>query len=216
MRRDVEGLGDSEGLTLTSHVQGITRAPSPALSQSDPSMSDSSLSSMSSLSSVSSLSIHQADVERHEIPHAGPSSVAVELPGSSLASSNAALTMHAPSASRDRSAKKFHQWQGSQKRRRLKRIKAAKSTSLNGPAASYRIKSSMIAAYGAPQTSTTSFDAANLPSARGAFVGIQQRVVRKKPFTLQELMDKGFELRKWDGRYMSLKSICKQSLTGER
>lgn len=207
MTRDIAGLGDDEGLPLASHGESTARPPSPALS--DASISDSSLSSMSSLS------IHDADVvETRETPQTTPSSLGAEATELFDTSSSTAPVNVAPGiapgeseradqgGSKTRSAKEFHKWQGSKKRRQLKRTKASKSPSLSGPAASYRIKTSMKATYRTPQTSNTSFDAVDMPSARGAFVGIRQRVVRKRPFTLDELMSKGFQRRRWDGRYV--------------
>jgi hypothetical protein len=42
----------------------------------------------------------------------------------------------------------------------------------------------------------------NLPVASGAFVGVRFGAGRSKPWTMDELLQKGFDMVEWDGKYV--------------
>lgn len=86
------------------------------------------------------------------------------------------------------------------KRRHQKAIKRAEHTLQPSSPIQYRVRSSTSIKYSKPIAIKSLFSIQKMPTTHGSFTGLRQKVVRKRPFQVDELMTKGFELRKWDGR----------------
>jgi hypothetical protein len=95
-------------------------------------------------------------------------------------------------------AARTRQKAGWAKRRKNKRYEGQQA---HGPK---KIRSSTSAKYSKPFAIKVAYAVKNLPVASGAFMGIRLSTGRIKPWTMAELLQKGFEVEEWDGVYVFL------------
>ena len=98
---------------------------------------------------------------------------------------------------------------GSTGRRRRKRQAAAKMAT---DPRDYKIRSSLSLKYKDVANLKTSFDVKTLPAARGADIGLRHQIVPVSP-ALDTLLNDGFKLVKWDGRYAFTFFMCSLTQT---
>lgn len=200
LAREEEGVGDTEGLRL-DYEDGLQFT-----SQSR----KMSISSLSDCLSDMSLDPETPPCPTSSPPPSSPPSLHTPL-GPDFSVSRSASLLPPPVSSHmskstssltrsiedERRRKKSHQRQHAKKQTR-----ACAAKKLTGPPLELRIHPATAAIIHAAPVIKTRFDAHTLPATHGAFTGIRQPVVRKKVFTLTEILAKGFDLHQWDGQYV--------------
>lgn len=96
----------------------------------------------------------------------------------------------------------------SKARRAKKRQAAAALRKERGPlGVGYRVRPSTSHRLSTPQQQGTQLLMERLPAASHSWVGKNLRPERKGVWTLRELLDRGFELRQWNGRRVLMKML---------
>jgi hypothetical protein len=85
---------------------------------------------------------------------------------------------------------------------KARRQKSRKAKATSSTLRTHKVKVSVSRKYVQPDSTPSSFNAATLPYAQGAYVGRQSGSFKPRPWRLHELFAMGYKLITWDGRYV--------------